>query len=336
MAATGELTAPDDRTIRFHLTKLFPHLPLALAGSTQNTPVVMPERLANTDPSKPIGEMVGSGPYRFISSEFVMGDRSAYERFAGYVPRNEGTSSYTAGPKIAHMDRVEWKTLDDASTAATALRLGEVDWLQAVSADQIPLLARDSGLRVNVTEPAGSIGVMRFNHLHPPFDNPAIRRALLGAIDQSDAMNALAGTDRSYWRDRIGLFHYGTPLANETGIEVLAGPRDYDTVKRELTQAGYRGKRIVVLGTSGTGYIPGPSQIGADMLRRVGMNVDLQLTDFTTLVRRYARTDAPDKGGWNLYFGILEGAFTNNLATNPVHSRRWQEWTSRLAEKFWF
>ena len=130
-------------------------------------------------------------------------------------------------------------------------------------------------------------------------------------------MNALAGTDRSYWRDRVGLFHYGTPLANETGIEVLAGPRDYDTVKRELTQAGYRGERIVVLGTSGTGYIPGPSQIGADMLRRVGMNVDLQLTDFTTLVRRYARTDAPDKGGWNLYFGILEGAFTNNLATNP-------------------
>ena len=174
MAATGELTAPDDRTIRFHLTKLFPHLPLALAGSTQNTPVVMPERLANTDPSKPIGEMVGSGPYRFISSEFVMGDRSAYERFAGYVPRSEGTSSYTAGPKIAHMDRVEWKTLDDASTAATALRLGEVDWVQAVSADQIPLLARDSGLRVDVTEPAGSIGVMRFNHLHPPFDNPAI------------------------------------------------------------------------------------------------------------------------------------------------------------------
>ena len=72
---------------------------------------------------------------------------------------------------------------------------------------------------------------MRFNHLHPPFNDPAIRRALLGAVDQADAMNALAGTDRKFWRDRVGLFHFGTPFANDAGIDVISGPRDYDTSK---------------------------------------------------------------------------------------------------------
>src|SRR5437660_7928325 len=43
---------------------------------------------------------------------------------------------------------------------------------------------------------ATAIGIMPFNQLHLPFDNPAIRRAVLGAIDQAEAMSAIAGTDR--------------------------------------------------------------------------------------------------------------------------------------------
>ena len=60
--------------------------------------------------------------------------------------------------------------------------------------------------------------IMRFNYLLPPFDNPAIRRALLGAVDQADAMQAINGTDRGGWHDRIGLFCSDTPLANDAGI----------------------------------------------------------------------------------------------------------------------
>src|SRR6266481_3813341 len=94
---------------------------------------------------------------------------------------------------------------------------------------------------------ATAIGIMPFNQLHPPFDNPAIRRAVLGAIDQAEAMSAIAGTDRESWRDDIGLFGSGTPLANDVGIEVLRHPRDYAAVKKALGQAGYNGERVVVI-----------------------------------------------------------------------------------------
>ena len=55
-------------------------------------------------------------------------------------------------------------------------------------ADQMPLMARDTGVTVEVKEVLGSIAIMRFNQLYAPFDNPAIRRALLGAVDQADVM----------------------------------------------------------------------------------------------------------------------------------------------------
>ena len=82
MAATDELSAPDDQRIVFRLNKPFPHLAQALAGGTTNVAFIMPERLASMDPYKPITEMVGSGPYRFLASEHVAGARSVYERFS--------------------------------------------------------------------------------------------------------------------------------------------------------------------------------------------------------------------------------------------------------------
>ncbi len=121
MAATDELSAPDDHTVRFRLNKPFPHLPAALAGSSTTMPCIMPERLANSDPFRQVTEIVGSGPYRFLPAEFNAGVRSAYERFAAYVPRREGNQSYTAGPKVTHFDRVEWISLGDAATWVAAL-----------------------------------------------------------------------------------------------------------------------------------------------------------------------------------------------------------------------
>jgi ABC-type transport system substrate-binding protein len=90
-------------------------------------------------------------------------------------------------------------------------------------------------------------GIMTFNHRYPPFDNPAIRRALLGAVDQAEAMSAIAGNDRNNWRDDVGLFGTGSPLASDVGIEVLHSPRDYTAVRRTLAEAGYKGEKIVVM-----------------------------------------------------------------------------------------
>ena len=147
-----------------------------------------------------VTDTIGSGPYRYVASERVTGSRIVYERFADYVPRKDGTLQFTAGPKIASIDRVEWQIINDQATAAAALERGEIDWLQTPMTDLIPRLRNNKDLVIRTITPLGLIAYLRFNHLHPPFDNPAIRRAILGAITQSDYMIALNGPDKTLWR----------------------------------------------------------------------------------------------------------------------------------------
>jgi peptide/nickel transport system substrate-binding protein len=312
MAATEELSAQDDRTVRFRLKRPFPHLPEALAGPGGIVPAVMPERLAATSPFKPVNEIVGSGPYRFLPEEHVSGARAACERFPLYQPRAPGLVGFTSGPKITHFDRIEWLTLDPFSAMA-ALRSGETDWWEAPLHDQAEGVARDPNITV-ISQYATAMGFLRFNHLHPPFDNAAVRRALLGAIDQAEAMTAVAGTDRAFWGDGIGLFPAGTTLANEAGIEVLRGPRDYAAVRQALARAGYNGETIVVLAPTDAQGMRAVSLAGTDQLRRAGMNVDLQEMENGVRSRRLLNQAPPGKGGWGAFFGLLDRSVPN---TNP-------------------
>jgi len=312
MAVTEELSAPDDRTVRFRLKRPFPHLPEALAGPGGIVPAIMPERLAAASPFKPVAEIVGSGPYRFLPDEHITGARAAYERFQLYQPRPDGPAGFTSGPKIVHFGRVEWLTLDPFSAMA-ALHAGEIDWWELPPSDLLAQLARDREVAVTA-QYATAMGILRFNHLHPPFNNPAVRRALLGAVDQAEAMTAVAGTDRTLWHDGIGLFPAGTPFANDAGIEVLRGPRDYKAVRQALAQAGYNGEPIVVVAPTDVQPIRALSLVGTDQLRRAGMNVDLHEIEQAASVRRRQNQAAPDKGGWNAYFGLNDRSVPN---TNP-------------------
>ena len=312
MAATEELSAPDDRTVRFRLKRPFPHLPEALAGPGGNVPAIMPERLAATSPFKPVAEIIGSGPYRFLPDEHVTGAHAAYERFPLYQPRPSGPMGFTAGPKVAHFERVEWLTLDQFSAMA-ALRSGEIDWWEVPLNDAAQALANDRDITV-VSQYATAMGILRFNHLQPPFDNVAVRRALLGAVDQAEAMTAVAGTDHAFWHDGIGLFPAGTPFANDAGIEVLRGPRDYAAVQQALERAGYNGGKVVVLAPTDVQEIRALSLAGAEQLRRAGIHIEMQEMELGALTRKRQNQGTPDKGGWNAFFGLVDRSIPN---TNP-------------------
>lgn len=143
---TDELSAPTDKTIRFRLKQPFLNLPYAL-GKTTRPCFIMPERLAQTPASQQVTEMVGSGPFRFLASERMSGQRVAYEKFTGYVPR-EGAPGFTAGAKIVNVDRVEWNTMPDPATAAAALRAGEMDWWEQPTPDLLANLRSARGVTV--------------------------------------------------------------------------------------------------------------------------------------------------------------------------------------------
>ncbi len=307
MAATDEISAPDDRTIMFRLKRPFPLLPAALGKVASSMCPMMPERLASVDAFAVLTEAVGSGPFRYVASERVPGARTVYERFDGYVPRPSGTPDWTAGPKVAHVDRVEWIVIPDSSTAASALSTGQVDWWQEPALDLVPVLRRDASVQVVDLDPTGLPAMLRFNHLQPPFDKSAIRRALLGAVDQAEYMQAVAGAEDDLWKAGVGFYPLSSPMATQADLGVLEGKRDMARVKQDLARAGYNGERVVVMVATDLPALNALGLVGSDMLKRAGMNVDVQSMDWGTVIQRRASREPIDKGGWSVFFTSFFG-----------------------------
>jgi peptide/nickel transport system substrate-binding protein len=305
--ATDELSGPSDKLVQFRLKRPFPLLPQALAKPTNLMAVIMPERLAGTPPGQ-LTEMVGSGPFRFVAKERVPGARNLYAKFEGYVPR-AGTPSFCAGARIAHFDRVEWLTTPDPATQAAALQSGEVDWVEQPVMDLVPTLRRDANLKVEVIETTGLIGVLRFNQLFPPFDNPAIRRAALKAVNQREFMEAVAGeAGPGVIDDHVGFFAPSSPYASDAGMEIWKTQQDPAALKQAVMAAGYKGEKVVFLGATDVPRISAICQVGADMLTKIGLNVDYVSTDWGTVVQRTTRTQPIDQGGWSI-FGSMWGGY---------------------------
>ena len=314
MKATDELSAPDDKTIRFRLNKLFPLLPDALGKSPPVMPAMMPEHLANTDAFTQVQEMIGSGPSKFVAGERVPGAKTVYARNEAYVPRQGGKTDWTAGPKIAHFDRVEWTTIPDPATAAAALQAGEQDWWDYAAADLLPLLRRAKGVMVTVQDPSGQIAIMRLNHLQPPFNNPAIRRAIIGAVEQADVMQAVVGTDPAMWHEGVGVFCPGSPMASAAGMEAIKRKPDFARVKADLAAAGYKGEKVVLLVATDFPVLKAMSDVGADFLQKAGLNVEYQALDWGTVLKRRTSKEPVEKGGWSVFFTAFAGTDMLNPA----------------------
>lgn len=304
-----DISAADDKTVVLRLRQSFSHLPSALAKLSVVAPFILPERLAQAEIGK-LTEIVGSGPFRFKADEFMSGNRAVYERFAAYRPRENGRPSFLAGPKVVKLDRVEWRFMPDGGTAANALQTGEMDWVEAVTPDLVPYLRSKPGVRLSPVEATGSMTCLYVNHLHPPFDNPRIRRAVLGAIDQTDFMAGAMGEDKSMWNAPAGIFCPGTSLANDEGMATFRGDRDLANARKQLAEAGYDGEKVVLLQVADLPLLTAVGDIAHDLLKRLGMNVDAQSADWATALQRRGKKDAPDKGGWNITPNSAPGAAT--------------------------
>ena len=328
-AAVDAFEAVDDRTLHIKLKRPFPLVLDALAKPNGMLPVVMPERLANNDLNKPNTEMIGSGPYRFMAKEFVPGSSGAYEKFAGYVPRAE-KPDWASGGKHARIERVEWKIIPDSSTAASALMKGEIDWWEQVQPDLLPMLRKDPGVTVGNFNVVGFFGTMRFNHLNPPFDNPAIRRAVRLGMNQDDYMSAVTGNDSTIHSACKALFPCGTAYGEELGKDSMTG--DVAAAKRALDAAGYKNEKVVILNPADVPTIAPFGLVTYEYLRQIGMNVELQSMDWNTLAQRRTKPETVDKGGWSIFHNWWLGSSIANPAISAVvrglGAKGWAGWFS--------
>ncbi|MCC6716681.1 MAG: ABC transporter substrate-binding protein [Acetobacteraceae bacterium] len=299
--ALDELVAEDDRTLRFRFKRRFPRLLEAL-GRTSGLPAfIMPERFGAVDAFTAIKEVVGSGPFTFVADAFVPGATVAYAKFDKYVPRQDAPNR-TTGAKIAHFDRVEWTTMTDNGTAVAAMQSGEMDWWESTPADLRDLVRGSRNLKLEVKDEFGWMGILRFNLLQPPFDNVKLRRAFLAAANQHDFLRAAAGEGEHAWQTCRAYFPCGAPSVTQTaGTAAMPMPDDLAAARKAIAEAGYNGEKVVLLVPTDIHHHNAFGQVSADLIRRLGMNLDFQAMDWGTMIQRITNRGPVEKGGWNLY-----------------------------------
>ncbi|MBV8409421.1 MAG: ABC transporter substrate-binding protein [Alphaproteobacteria bacterium] len=324
MASVSNMKAVDAKTFTMVLKEPFGLVLEALGKPSSNVPFMMPKRVAETDPFKQIEDYTGSGPFIFKKDEWKPGEKIVYVKNPKYQPRPE-PPSMLAGGKVVNVGRVEWIAISDPLTAVNALQQGEIDLIEAPPADLFPMVRADKNLALFGWNAMGSQIIMRFNHLHPPFDDLKARQAAMYAIAQEDFLKAQVG-DPEIYRVCNAPLVCGSPYEKSYG-NLLIKP-DFEKGRQLLKESGYDGRPVVMLQQTDLQSSNQLPPVAKQALERVGFKIDLQAMDWQTVVSRRAKKDPPDKGGWNIFFTTT----TTVDADNPVGN----SFTSGGCEKAWF
>jgi peptide/nickel transport system substrate-binding protein len=291
---------------------------------------MMPKRLASTDPFQQIPEVVGSGPFTFAKDQWVPGSKIVYLKNKDYVPRTEAPSGI-AGGKVVKVDRVEWVVLPDNQTAASALQRGEVDFFEQPPTDLLPMLRTSKGVKVEVLNPLGTEGILRLNHIQPPFNNPKVRQAMLWIVNQKDYLQAMIG-DPQLSKTCGAILVCGSSMGSEAGADALIATISDDQriqkAKALLTEGGYKGELAVLLDPAERQRFHAANLVLADAMKKAGMNVRIDAMDWGTLVTRRAKKEPADQGGWSAFHTSSGGLEASNPAFHIADSAG--------CEKAWF
>jgi peptide/nickel transport system substrate-binding protein len=305
----------NDRTFRIVLREPYGLVIDSLAKPGGSTPLMMPKRIAETDPSKQIDEFVGSGPFIFNKDEWKPGNRTVYVRNADYKPRPEPASGL-AGGKIAKVERVEWLAIPDHQTAVNALLAGEIDYIEAPPHDLKTLLKADPKIRLEVYNTIGAQYAFRWNTVVPPFDNEKVRRAAMYAFNQQAFLEGVIG-DPDYYRTCLAMFVCGTPLETDAGMDGLL-QSNFARSRELLKEAGYDGTPIVMLHTTDIAVLTNAGPIAKSLLEQGGFKVQMVPLDFQAIVARRLRKTPPADGGWNGFMTAWLSVDMMNPLTNSM------------------
>jgi peptide/nickel transport system substrate-binding protein len=321
-ASTTGISAVSPDTFEIKLSKPYPAMLFSLGSGIGQVPVIMRAKDLAENPDKAINSAIGSGPFRFNKEARISGALSVFDRNTDYVPRDEPADGLAGGRQVK-VDRVEWKVIPDASTAAAALQAGEVDLWEQPALELLPVLHRNANVSIRKLTSLSNQTMLRPNSLYPPFNDPRARLALAYIVNQPDIMAAGFG-DQENWKECRSYFICGGPYGTEAGTADIKP--NIARAKELLAEAGYKGEKLVFPSTHEIAWIGQMAQVVADEMKQAGMNVDIVWADWGTTASRQSNRSAPDKGGWNLFATGASGPTMHspltNIGTNMVCNGR--------------
>jgi peptide/nickel transport system substrate-binding protein len=312
MDAVSDLRPLDDKRFEMKLSRPFAFVIEALGRSGHQIPVMMPARLASTDPNTAVPEVVGSGPFLFLKDRWEPGHIASFVPNPRYHPRAEPPDGL-AGGKVVKVDRVDLMSVPDQATRAAALDKGELDLLEIAPLDFVAQMRTKANIVVGKPQGVDQfIALLNVNHAAPPFDNLKMRQALQAAIQQPEVMAAMGLPDDLLTPMCGSIYMCGAPNSTDAGTAALKAAST-ERARALLKEAGYKGEPVVVLHAQTSALLNPIGMVVADQMRRAGFNVDLLSSDYATVAQRRLK-----KTGWALAPIVNNGIDLINPIANPL------------------
>lgn len=289
--------APDDTTFVAHLSYPFADFLTMIGGIYFG--ICCEEAITSGEDF--MYHPVGTGPYK-LDGDYVPGQSFRFVYNENY---------YGEAPDIRQID---FRIQPNTNTAVISLQNGEVDFVPALTVNDISTVEADDGLTL-YQAPSYTIHYVCFNKTSEPFSIQAVREAVNYAINKQDLLDgALNG---------IGAIANAPLNSLQMGYNEDIPFNEYDPelAKAKLTEAGYPdGFSCRLMVNSNNAVSMKIAQIMQNELAQININVEVEQLEKATW------SDNLDNVNFEMALGTLNWADTNNMVTYLYHSQGTFNW----------
>lgn len=207
---------------------------------------------------------VGSGPYKF----------EGWQRgVAVTLVRNDAYWGVKG-----EFEKATFRAVPDASTRLANLQAGTSDLGVTLDADLAAQLENTPSAKT-LSALTERVAYLRLNTQKPPFDNVKLRQAVAHAIDKEGLIEGILGGHDKAVSELATPVHFGW-------VEGIEGPAfDPELAKTIVAEAGEPAKARINFATAPV-FDQRVVQAIQQMLNDVGFNVEIEMTDMATYLKR--------------------------------------------------
>jgi peptide/nickel transport system substrate-binding protein len=316
-AQVAEWKAVDKYTVEMKLKEKSAILLISLAVPN-NFGAIYPKEIAEKfAPEVKATEYVGTGPFKL--AEWKPDQYIRMVRFDEYKSRNEAPNGYGGG-KTAYLDEVRFQPVPEVATRVAQVETGELDFADDLNLDAYDRLKKNSNLRPIVSKPYYWL-VAVLNKKEGLMTNQKLRQAWQAAIDIEPIMKNVAGGRAEFYRMDSSLA-MAEIVSWHTKLSGLPwNEHNKAKVQKLLQEAGYKKEPIRFMTTQEYKWMYDFALLTKQQLEDLGFNIDLQVVDWATLVKRRNNPKEYD-------------AFTTGIGAfyDPTHAvlltATWPGWTT--------
>ncbi len=251
------IATPNASTVVFTLAS--PYAPL-LASLASGWGAILPSGLIESGHNF-ASEPVGTGPFKFV--KWVRDNKITMARNDHYWMKGL--------PKLL---AVEFNIVPERAVQVQGLLSGAIEAVEFVDPEDLPQLEANPKVAIK-KELTSLIMVMAMNNSRPPLNDLRVRQAVNFAIDKQLVL------DVAYGGGKVGSTFLDTGNAYYTDFSSLY-PYNPEKAKQLLKEAGVGNKEFTIHAPQNYPLHVKAAELYQQMLEKVGMNVKIQLVDWST------------------------------------------------------